>query len=666
MPSCSIEIDSTMSNESSVSNVKASTTSTSKKPRIVREKKEKEEPETCSICADHYTAILRKKIVCKFCSKDTCSKCVEQYLLSRHEDAHCLHCRVNYSDQVLQQSCTRTYLRQTYFQHRQAVLINRHRAQLPALQATALAVKRRRERDVVIQGIRNEIADAAAERNDILKLYNEQCLVHYGTPHNKEDTEERKAFLVESRKKLDALLTQSDTIAKQIKEKKRLIIEIHYPPIPTIQDDAKQDDVKEDDRKKFIRRCTHDNCTGFLSSAWKCAMCEWYSCSKCFMVKGEAHDSPHECTKDNLETAELIRKNCKPCPKCGEQIEHGGGCSQMWCITCQTPWDWNTGKIVTSGPLHNPLYYEWLRRTGGSVPRNPADVPCGGYPHAWNLVRHPKGMKHAISDKYFEFHRICNELQDISQRQYRTHMDDESVNNIHVRFLLQDYDEKYWGKHLAINEKKRKRDSEIQEVFAAFRMVAVELINRVQLYSDKYHRTFTQLPIPSAEQFINELDVEIQELLRMINDALRTISISYSYSVPFISQIGCNSDDLIYYRVVIKNFSDENKKKRGSKEVQVVDAQDEADVVDAQDEADVVDAQESIDAQESADVQESQENRVIEPRYRRYNHYHNDSDSDNDLPDDAMLQTAIAASLQTAFASTTASATASATVSLST
>jgi hypothetical protein len=559
------EIDSIMSSMSTNEpSANASAVSTSKKPRVHRakkeptivqepqvqepqvqepqvqepqvqgkkekkQKKEKEEPELCSICADHYTAILRKKIVCKFCSKDTCSKCVEQYLLSRHEDAHCLHCRVNYSDQVLQQSCTRTYVKHTYFQHRQAVLINRHRAQLPALQEMALAVKRRREREVIVQGIRREIDELMAERNDILKLYNKQCQIHYSIPHSKDDTEERKAFLAESRKKLDALLTQSDTIAKKIKEKKMLIIEIHYPPIPTIQDDAKQDDKKEEDRKKFIRRCTNDNCKGFLSSAWKCAMCEWYSCSKCFVVKGEAHDSPHECTKDNLETAELIRKNCKPCPKCGEQIEHGGGCSQMWCITCQTPWDWNTGKIVTSGPLHNPLYYEWLRRTGGSVPRNPADVPCGGYPHAWNLVRHPKGMNRDISDKYFEFHRICNELQDISQRQYRTHMDDESVNNIHIRFLLQDYDEKYWGKHLAINEKKRKRDSEIQEVFAAFRMVAVELINRVQLYFDKHRRTFTQLPVPYAEQFINDLDVEIQELLRMINDALRTISISYSF-----------------------------------------------------------------------------------------------------------------------------------------
>ena len=33
-----------------------------------------------------------------------------------------------------------------------------------------------------------------------------------------------------------------------------------------------------------------------------------------------------------------------------------------------------------------------------------------------------------------------------------------------------------------MNEKKKKRDFEIQEIFGAFRMIAVELINRVQQY----------------------------------------------------------------------------------------------------------------------------------------------------------------------------------------
>ena len=82
-----------------------------KKPIVV--------PESCTICAENYTAIIRKKCVCKYCNNDACSKCIERYLLDRHEDAHCPQCRVNYNDVALHEICTKTYLNQVYFKHRQ-------------------------------------------------------------------------------------------------------------------------------------------------------------------------------------------------------------------------------------------------------------------------------------------------------------------------------------------------------------------------------------------------------------------------------------------------------------------------------------------------------------------------------------------------------------------
>jgi hypothetical protein len=254
----------------------------------------------------------------------------------------------------------------------------------------------------------------------------------------------------------------------------------------------------------------------------------------------------------------MIKADCKPCPNCGEFIQKSSGCSQMWCISCQTPWDWNTGKVVTGGIIHNPHYYEWMKRNGTAPARNPADVPCGGYPNAWEIRRMPKGMSNGISNKFFEFHRICQELQDISERTYRSHIDLDTTNKINVKFLLSDFDEKHWGQLLGKNERKRKRDGEVQEIFAAFRMVAVELINRIQNYrsEDGKIRTFTDLPLKEAEKLINELTIEITALITMINDALRNVSISHSYSVPYIAVDG------LYYSIKTKNFSDEVKKKR--------------------------------------------------------------------------------------------------------
>jgi hypothetical protein len=231
----------------------------------------------------------------------------------------------------------------------------------------------------------------------------------------------------------------------------------------------------------------------------------------------------------------------------------------MFCISCQTPWSWASGKVVTKGAIHNPHYYEWMKRNGNTLPHNPADIPCGGYPAAHTLVRMPFGISKA--DKpFFEFHRLCQELHDMSQRTYRSHIDQTTTNNINIKFLLGDYDEKRWGQQLGKDERKKKRDQEVQEIFAAFNMVAVELINRVQNYNDGKITRFTLLPVSEAVKYLENLQVEINALITMINDALRNVSISYSYVVPYIEM------DNNFYTIKTKNFSDEVKERPKAKD----------------------------------------------------------------------------------------------------
>jgi len=518
------------------------------------------EPELCVVCSDRFTTILRKKTTCKFCNASACCKCVEQYLLTRHEDAHCLHCRVNYNDATLQEICTRTYLNQTYFKHRQEVLINRERANLPLLQDAALREKRMRDRWAQEAIINKRIGECTQERQRINAEHSKLYVLTYG-PQRVQGELHRERLI-----KLQELSDQMEEFRDQVRQEKHLLYLMRWPANTGAEDAAGEEEKKEEEKKKFVRRCTRDGCQGFLSTAWKCGLCEWYSCAKCFAVKGETHDVEHECKKEDVETAELIKKDCKPCPKCGEFIEKSSGCDQMFCISCQTPFSWITGKIVTSGPIHNPHYYEWMKRTGGAIPRNPADVPCGGFPGAWELVRFPRGISRAVSTPFYEFHRVCMELQDLSTRQYRSHIDQAPLNQLNIKFLLGELDEKKWGRLLAVHEKKRKRDAEIQEVLGAFRMVAVELINRVQHYRDERVRSFTELIHLKAEEFLIDLNAQIQELIAMINDALRTTSINHSYSVPYINITFHEKEKVYYYRTLTKNFKTEVKRPRKTKE----------------------------------------------------------------------------------------------------
>ena len=221
------------------------------------------ELDCCNICANVYTSVLRKKITCMFCNKDTCSKCIEQYLVGRPEEAHCLHCRVNYHAESLQKICTKTYLKQVYFQHRQEVLIAKEKANLPLYQDAAI---RRKKLQVHLK----EKAAITVEKNSLEKMkrdlddeYSTYLIRYKSQKVNNEDTSETENKIKEYHAKIDSF---NELIRDKVEEKRRHDWDFHH------QDQTNNDEKeKEKERKKFIRRCTRDNCQGFLSNVWKCA-----------------------------------------------------------------------------------------------------------------------------------------------------------------------------------------------------------------------------------------------------------------------------------------------------------------------------------------------------------------------------------------------------------
>lgn len=127
--------------------------------------------------------------------------------------------------------------------------------------------------------------------------------------------------------------------------------------------------------------CARPECIGRILPDSTCSQCAHVTCLMCMSYVGPpGTSSEHQCTREALETARLIRENSRPCPGCGTRVEkvRDGGCDQMWCTQCRTAFSWRTGIRVVRGRIHNPHYFEHLRERGGAVPRAPGDLPCGG------------------------------------------------------------------------------------------------------------------------------------------------------------------------------------------------------------------------------------------------------------------------------------------------
>jgi len=125
---------------------------------------------------------------------------------------------------------------------------------------------------------------------------------------------------------------------------------------------------KRRERPNFIRKCMIEDCEGFISSNWKCNICEVHYCPECHIEIGKKFQNDqgeevlpeHECKDDDKSTAQLLSRDTKPCPQCKEGIYKISGCSQMFCTLCNVAFDWTTGRVL-NGSIHNPHYFEAIR-----------------------------------------------------------------------------------------------------------------------------------------------------------------------------------------------------------------------------------------------------------------------------------------------------------------
>lgn len=440
----------------------------------------------CPICLETFTAVTRREIKCQYCNVATCSKCIERYFLNSIEDPHCLHCRRAWSRATLNTICTRTFLNQTYYKYRQNILLNREKSFLPQMQAAAERELRARE----------------LEKEDLI--------------YAKEYAEIMLRFTVEQNK----IMAKRTAISNRIRRIRN----------GRNEEGTSDDTVAADTtRAKFVRRCTAPDCKGFLSSVWKCGLCSNWICPECFEVKGTEKDTEHTCKKEALETANLIKKDTKPCPSCGEMIMKSDGCDQMWCTSCHSPFSWRTGQLITTGIIHNPHYFQWLSKGGQAPPRNPGDIPCGGLPDVYRISRKiaDSRVSATIREEFMKIFRTCAHIIDVERRHFERHLAPNNNEDIGVKYLLKEIDETVWKQTLAKREKARQRSNEIRDILDAFNGATIDLIRRIDI-GFIYSKT-------QMETLLSEIINELNALREFTVEALFAVSRSFNCKVPLIN-----------------------------------------------------------------------------------------------------------------------------------
>jgi len=374
----------------------------------------------CVICGSELTTAKEKTCVCcPSCEKTACNACTRRYLSETHDMPHCLFCRKSWLHPFMIETFPSSFLNGPMKKSRQGVLLNEQKAMLPASHGDVQAEVRKRKRAVEMKAQLAKVADMKA------LVQSEERVLHGMRNFG---------------------LDRSEAVVRVV--------------------------------NKRSYKCPGEGCRGFLAD-WKCSVCELDVCEKCIAPAGAGH----VCDEGAVETVRMLTRDTKPCPGCGEGImKIVGGCDQMWCTGCQTTFSWTSG-LKTHGHVHNPHYFEYLRKNG-TLMRNPLDVRCGGMPDAARVTadcRKPWMLDiNLLVERLRVYIRHLNHNREVESVHYPTTIDVGAFNtSLRVKFLLGEIDEATWRDSLYKNEKKHVMRKELGEIIALVDVTSTDIVRRI-------------------------------------------------------------------------------------------------------------------------------------------------------------------------------------------
>ena len=474
----------------------------------------------CDICGEKRWA----RVKCRYCNFECCVQCFDTYLLTTPGDSKCMSCKAIYDMDTIYQLCglrKKTYKEYGDFKLNQ--IIQREQS---LFQETLVEIEREREQKKLDKY--RHIASVSIDRAQEYMNKFQMTVLEVA----KTDEAIAESMLSKVGMSLKYIRNLRTTKILEANEDVRKLLVGQTP-------EEKKEEMK---KNTFIKNCSMPNCKGTLNNRWNCRLCETSHCSKCGEKKnqeveegGEAKGDVHVCDPNMVQSMEEIKKNSKPCPKCGVSIFKTEGCDQMFCIVCHTAFSWQTLQIET-GRIHNPHYYEILRKNG-NIRREEGDVrPCDELVYVHNywdeLVATRNFIPPAESDRLEETFRFVTELNELHNER-RFVINNHTFLEIRKKYLLNQVKESQFKTSIKRRNTEITKNLERCQVLGVTKIALSEELKKLFLNENGERINIRRRGLgPEFLLKYTTFAKNVEAIIQNTNEILERLSAKYTTSAP--------------------------------------------------------------------------------------------------------------------------------------
>jgi len=311
--------------------------------------------EECIVCLTRHPKPDR---VCIHCENPACEWCNLEYIMSRPELPHCMNCRREFSRPFLVEMLGMQTVNTKIKKHIEEVLYDSEKSKLPQFLIELNEKRSRKAYERKVDYFNKYVMGSVTTiRQELFSLQNSLNTIK--TISDRQLNASKNQYI----KTLEGAIEYFN-----LPQNSKILSSLWY--------DLGDDNISHLENQSVIHCCCPvKECRGYISNNWKCLSCNIKVCKKCREIKKKKKDGGHECDETIIENVNAILKDTKSCPTCHVPIFRIEGCNQIFCTSCCTGFDWKTLTKIKTTILHNPHYFEWLKRTGGKTNEDIVD-PC--------------------------------------------------------------------------------------------------------------------------------------------------------------------------------------------------------------------------------------------------------------------------------------------------